>query len=280
MNLKFVFLVVIGVHIAQSDAPALSSSPPKLTIQLNLQNGGTGAISGSGLGCPSVCESTFPLNTQVSLIAKATNGSEFVGWSGACSGKQGCTVILDASKTVTATFTKTKLIVTVNGTGTVTGRTIVGPVGVSLQLGNSLVINCPTDCVETDNLGTKFKLTATPSPGAVFESWSGACAGYGTSSCIVELAADKATTANFRAPLVTVALQGRGTGTVSSSPAGILCGSDCSHTYPLNSTVTLNAKAAQGSKFISWSGDCSGSNPVCSLVPTADVNIIAGFGPE
>ena len=49
-----------------------------------------------------------------------------------------------------------------------------------------------------------------------------------------------------------------GNGTVTSTPAGINCGSDCSESYTSGTIVTLNATAAAGFVFASWSGniDC------------------------
>ena len=58
---------------------------------------------------------------------------------------------------------------------------------------------------------------------------------------------------------LTVATSGNGSGTVSSSPAGISCGSTCSHAYATGSGVTLTATPASGSVFSGWSGACSGS---------------------
>ena len=49
-----------------------------------------------------------------------------------------------------------------------------------------------------------------------------------------------------------------GNGTVTSSPAGVNCGSDCSEPYPNGSVVTLTATPAPGSLFTGWSGNgCS-----------------------
>ncbi len=45
-----------------------------------------------------------------------------------------------------------------------------------------------------------------------------------------------------------------GTGTVTSNPSGISCGSDCSEPYNYNTVVTLTATPATGSTFASWSG--------------------------
>jgi uncharacterized repeat protein (TIGR02543 family) len=40
----------------------------------------------------------------VTLTALPTTGTAFAGWTGACSGTGSCTVIMDANKTVTASF--------------------------------------------------------------------------------------------------------------------------------------------------------------------------------
>ncbi len=41
---------------------------------------------------------------------------------------------------------------------------------------------------------------------------------------------------------LTIAKTGTGSGTVTSSPAGINCGSDCSHSYISGTVVTLSAR--------------------------------------
>ncbi len=54
---------------------------------------------------------------------------------------------------------------------------------------------------------------------------------------------------------LTVGRAGTGSGTVTSSPAGISCGTDCSQNYNPGTVVSLTATAAAGSVFASWSGD-------------------------
>jgi len=57
---------------------------------------------------------------------------------------------------------------------------------------------------------------------------------------------------------LSVSKAGAGSGTVTSSPAGISCGTTCSHAFASGTDVTLSAAAAQGSAFSGWSGACSG----------------------
>jgi fibronectin type 3 domain-containing protein len=76
---------------------------------------------------------------------------------------------------------------------------------------------------------------------------------------------------------VTVAKTGSGAGTVTSTPAGITCGADCSEPYVSGTLVTLSATPATGSTFSGWSGGgCSGTAP-CSLTGNSAVTITATF---
>jgi YVTN family beta-propeller protein len=60
------------------------------------------------------------------------------------------------------------------------------------------------------------------------------------------------------APL-TVALDGSGIGTVTSSPPGILCGTECQARFTIGTRVALNVLAGTGSEFSGWKGaDCGG----------------------
>ena len=54
---------------------------------------------------------------------------------------------------------------------------------------------------------------------------------------------------------LTVTKAGAGSGVVSSSPAGISCGSDCTQTYDAGTDVTLVPAPVAGSVFAGWAGD-------------------------
>jgi hypothetical protein len=75
---------------------------------------------------------------------------------------------------------------------------------------------------------------------------------------------------------LTVTKAGTGTGTVTSSPAGISCGSDCSESYASGTSVTLAAAPSAGSTFAGWSGACTGTGS-CAVTMSAARSVTATF---
>ena len=73
-----------------------------------------------------------------------------------------------------------------------------------------------------------------------------------------------------------VSMTGTGSGTVTSDPEGISCGSDCSEDYNQDTLVTLTALANTGSTFAGWSGACSGTG-TCTVTLTEATSVQAEF---
>lgn len=69
----------------------------------------------------------------------------------------------------------------------------------------------------------------------------------------------------FPVSVALYALYGEGRGKVTSTPARINCGSDCSARFAKGGTVTLRATPVPGYAFSSWSGACRGTATTCTL---------------
>ncbi|MCG3111529.1 MAG: PA14 domain-containing protein [Candidatus Manganitrophus sp. SB1] len=258
--------------VTMDAAKSVTANFNRQTFGLTLTKSGTGTgtvvSSPAGINCGADCSETYTINTPVSLTATPGDDSDFTGWSGACSGTGPCSVTMDAAKSVTANFTLKTFTLTVTKSGSGSGTVASSPVGIS----------CGTDCSEIYDFNTLVFLTATPGSDSLFTGWSGACSG-GAATCSVLLDAAKTVTANFirRFPLA-VSKAGTGVGTVTSSPAGINCGADCSEMYTMNSSVTLTAAPDVNSDFTGWSGGgCAGTAATCTVAMDAAKTVIATF---
>ncbi len=78
-------------------------------------------------------------------------------------------------------------------------------------------------------------------------------------------------------PLLSVLLTGGGSGTVTSSPAGISCPGTCSDFFTEHSTVTLTAQADNGSRFEGWSVSGCAKNKDCQVTMTTTKSVSATF---
>ena len=70
-----------------------------------------------------------------------------------------------------------------------------------------------------------------------------------------------------------------GSGTITSSPAGISCPGNCTASYSAGTGITLETTPASGWVFWQWSGACIGNGP-CTLDMTLDRNVTAEFIPD
>jgi hypothetical protein len=77
------------------------------SITLTVSKSGNGVVTSTppGIQCGSDCSQVYPSGTAVTLAATPGKNFIFLGWSGGgCSGTGTCTVTMDASKSVAATF--------------------------------------------------------------------------------------------------------------------------------------------------------------------------------
>ena len=107
-----------------------------------------------------------------------------------------------------------------------------------------------------------------------FTGWGGACTGTGT--CTVTLNSASSVTATFTQLTQPLMVSVQGGGTVTSTPGGVSCPTDCLGTFPQGSQVTLNANAAPGYRFASWAGGCTGT-AACSVTMSQAQSVAATF---
>jgi Divergent InlB B-repeat domain/Carboxypeptidase regulatory-like domain len=78
------------------------------TLIVTKAGGGSGTVSSApaGINCGVSCAAVFEGGTAITLTAVADSGSEFTGWSGACSGTGPCAFTLGEGAEVVANFAK------------------------------------------------------------------------------------------------------------------------------------------------------------------------------
>ncbi|HJX84792.1 MAG TPA: LamG-like jellyroll fold domain-containing protein [Candidatus Angelobacter sp.] len=175
--------------VTPAQTVSLSGTGVNPQLVVTRQGNGTGTVTSNvgGINCGATCSASLASGTTVTLTATPAAGSTFAGWSGACSGTLTCTVTMNGSQSVFATFNiivpTFSLTVTRQGTGTGTVTSNVGG------------INCGTTCSAVYNSGSAVTLTATPAAGSIFAGWGGACSG--TQTCAVTMNAALSVSATF-----------------------------------------------------------------------------------
>ncbi len=162
--------------------------------------------------------------------------------------------------------------VTTSTSGTGSGVITSSPAGIS----------CPPTCAASFPASTSVMLSQVAASGSTFAGWSGACSGT-ASTC--RFSSYAATSADAAFGLVadhnelTVTPGGDGSGVVTSSPAGISCGSSCSASFPSSTSVTLTAASQSGSRFVGWAGACAGTG-ACTVSMASARAVSATFQPD
>ena len=210
---------VVTMNSDQTVTATFTLNQYELTVDKAGTGVGTVTSVPAGIDCGATCSADFDYNTNVTLTAISGLESTFAGWSGSgCTGTGTCTIAMNMAKSVTATFILNQYTLTVskdgNGTGTVTSE----PVG----------IDCGGTCAADFDYDTDVTLTAVNGLESTFSGWSIVeCPGTGSCTVTMNQAKDVTATFTLNKYTLTVNKDGTGTGTVTSEPAGIDCGSTC-----------------------------------------------------
>jgi GH25 family lysozyme M1 (1,4-beta-N-acetylmuramidase) len=134
-----------------------------------------------------------------------------------------------------------------------------------------------TPCTALYSPGDAILLTATPDPGYALVSWGGACAYAGNAPTCSVTTLDAQTVSATFSYRVRVKVDGKVAGRVTSTPAGIDCPGDCAAPFAPSTSVTLTA-TTQSWNDVTWSGDCTGTDPNgCTVLADQARNVTATF---
>src|SRR2546428_1718020 len=194
---------------------------------------------------------------------------------------------IDAGGRATGLGAGTATIAATDGSGvsasttlTVTDRVTLSVVRTGIGTGSvsGPGISCGTDCSEPYDRGTSVTLTAAPGSGSTFTGWSGCDTVSGT-TCTVTMSGAPWGTATFDLQRFTLTVDkaGLGSGTVTSSPPGISCRTDCSEAYPSGTVVTLTATPNVLNIFTGWSGCDAVSDMTCTVTMSRARSVTASF---
>ena len=165
-----------------------TATTPVIRRTLSVGKSGTGAgnVTGTGISCGADCIETYDYGTVIILTATALTGSGFISWDG-CNAVNGheCTAIMTWDRSVSATFSLNRHILTATKAGT--GSGIVSAPGLS----------CSDDtCTGAYDYNATVTITATADAGSVFTGWTG-CDSVTDNVCTLLINGDRSVTAAF-----------------------------------------------------------------------------------
>lgn len=254
-----------------------SVSKQVLSVSRNGTGSGTVTSSPAGIDCGVSCSAAFDAGTEVTLAARAVEGSAFEGWTGACTGAGACTVSMTRPRSVSAVFeTVTDAVIALSNGERVPGLSglndSVSVYFIDVPGGTSKLLvqilggegdadlyvrygNVPTfsefDCRPFEYGNEESCSFSDPSAGR----WYVMLHAYQSYSDLDLWASFTDVTDGYT---LSVSRTGTGSGRVTSSPAGIDCGTVCAADFAPSSQVSLTPTPNQGSVFAAWAGACGG----------------------
>jgi concanavalin A-like lectin/glucanase superfamily protein/List-Bact-rpt repeat protein/fibronectin type III domain protein len=238
---------VRGVNTGGSSAyagPACATTLATFTLTVSVDPSGSGSVARN----PDLA--SYESGSPVELTASAATGYHFVDWTGDLTGSANPqTLTMSADRSVTAQFAANTytLTYTAGANGTIVGTS---PQTVSYN-------------------GSGTPVTATPSTGYHFVSWSDAVLTASRTDANVTVDLNVTATFAINTYTLVVSVDPDGSGSVAKNPDQAL--------YDHGAMVQLTATPAAGYSFVSWSGDTTESTNPISLAMNGNKSVTAHF---
>ncbi|MDP3237957.1 MAG: fibronectin type III domain-containing protein [Myxococcales bacterium] len=267
---------------SRSISATFEAAATHYTLTVAKSGSGTGLITGTGITCGVDCNEVVPAGTMRTVSAVPSSNSVLSGWSGCDQDLVAdCIISVTSNRTVTATFVATAaptaprmLTASVLPNGEVELNWVDTATNeVDFRIDRSSqgttgfveVATLPADTTTTTLPGLMvgtyyFRVRATNGGGASGPS----------NTAVLTLTAPPVQ--------LSVVKTGTGMGTVTSVPAGISCGTDCSETLPAGTMVVLTAAPATGASFMGWTGCTSTTTTSCTVALASTRTVTAAFG--
>lgn len=270
----------------------------QVTLTVAVGGAGAGAVIVGGQRCTLAegegsrsCALRVDVARALSLSADPAVGSEFAGWSGACTASErlpSCTITLRGDSTVGAAFVPggSRVVVTgdANTTGGGTVRSADGRFACTVR-------GAATSgaCELAVPVGTTVVLEATADLQSTFGSWTGVCAGTAGPQCTF-VVRTTGTTVGVRflrqQTTLSLTLSGFGGGIVAlnGAPACTLgatqSSTTCTRLVDVAGALTLTMVPASGAVALAWGGACAGTpagSPCTLTAGTSAIAVTASF---
>ena len=299
--------ILLGAALADTAAVRAISANFTLTVVKAGSGAGTVTSSVGAIDCGAVCSDTYAESTAIVLTATPDGASQFTGWLGPCTGAGTCSFTMGGTTSAMATFAPAlpgAPNLDIDGNASNDALTdgllalrylfeLSGPALIANAVGPGATRITDTQIhayltdirpvLDIDGNGQADALT----DGLLIIRYLFNLRGDGLVRDAVGSGAIRTTAEQIEARIqsllaatpvytLTVGKTGSGTGTVTSSPAGIDCGGDCSEDYSAGTLIQLTAAPGAGSTFGGWGGACAGTGP-CTLTLSGNTLVTAAM---
>jgi uncharacterized repeat protein (TIGR02543 family) len=234
-----------------------------LTVIINPTNSGSVTRDHDG---------PYHLNETVTLTESPNEGYTFSGWSGEEIGSESLlNVTISGDAVVTANFVENSSPTAPSTPSAPSQPSTPSTPTYTLTIntsGQGSVSKSPSQTTYVS--GSSVQLTAIPSPGWQFTSWSGDLSGS-ANPATVTVDDNKAVTATFTLNTYTLTV------TVSPTSGGTVTKSPNQSTYHFGDTVTFTESPSAGYTFSAWSGDGTGTGTTRTVTITGNMAVTATF---